>query len=207
MGDTEQERFWKSEFGDEYTLRNAGDWDAFYLKQWGVTRTHLNTQFLSGIDKDARILEVGCNRAYQLQLLQNQGFQNLWGLEINKSALQIARENRTFNIVEASAFDIPFRDGYFDLVFTSGLLIHIAPEHLPVIIDEIYRVTRRYIWGFEYFSKDCTEINYRGHENKLWKNDFAKLWQERYPDLKLVRAEKIPYLANDNIDVMFLFEK
>ncbi|MFW9965186.1 MAG: pseudaminic acid biosynthesis-associated methylase [Candidatus Sifarchaeia archaeon] len=207
MVKTEQEEFWKGEFGDEYTLRNAGDWDAFYRKQWGVTRTELNNEFLSDLSKDARILEVGCNRGYQLQILQNQGFNNLWGLEINTKALQIARENKTLNLIEGSAFDIPFKNDFFDIVFTSGLLIHIAPEHLPNIMDEIYRTSRSYIWGFEYYSEECVEIVYRGHKNRLWKNNFVKIWQQRFLNLKLIKQQKIPYLDNDNIDMMYLLKK
>ncbi|MHA1934351.1 MAG: pseudaminic acid biosynthesis-associated methylase [Candidatus Thorarchaeota archaeon] len=207
MVKTEQEKFWEGEFGDEYTIRNAGDWDAFYKKQWGVTRTDLNSQFLSDLSKDARILEVGCNRAYQLQILQNQGFENLWGLEINTKALQMARENKTLNLVEGSAFDIPFKNEFFDLVFTSGVLIHIAPEHLPNILDEIYRISKNYIWGFEYYSEKCVEIQYRGHKNRLWKNNFLKIWQDRFSDLIVLKQQKIPYLENDNIDMMYLLKK
>jgi hypothetical protein len=77
MENTEQEDFWKGEFGDEYTIRNAGDWDAFYKRIWGVTRTELNNEFLSKLTKDSSILEVGCNRANQLKILHAQGFENL----------------------------------------------------------------------------------------------------------------------------------
>ncbi len=207
MKKTEQERFWESKFGDEYTIRNAGDWDAFYKKQWGITRTELNEEFLSGVNANSRVLEVGCNRANQLQVLHKQGFTNLWGLDINRKALEIARENKHFNIVEASAFDIPFKDDFFDLVFTSGVLIHIAPENLPLIIKEMYRVTRHYIWCFEYFSETCKEIEYRGHKNRLWKNNYLEVFLENYPDLRIVKERKIKYVESDNTDMMFLLEK
>lgn len=207
MDKTEQEEFWEGEFGNEYTLRNAGDWDAFYKRQWGVTRTELNEEFLSSLDKAASILEVGCNRASQLEILQKQGFSNLWGIEINAKAIVIARENKDFNIVEGSAFDIPFKNGIFDLVFTSGVLIHIAPDNLPMIMSEMHRVSNRHIWGFEYFSEECEEIEYRGHRNRLWKNNFAGLFQQQFPDLRLVKGRKVKYLENDNIDMMFLLEK
>ncbi len=207
MKKTEQEEFWEGEFGDEYTLRNAGDWDQFYRNQWGISRTELNEYFLLDIDRESRILEVGCNRANQLQILSEQGFKNLWGLEINKHAIELARENKCFNLVEASAFDIPFKDDYFDLVFTSGVLIHIAPNNLKSIMNEIHRVTKRYIWGFEYFSEECEEIEYRGHTNRLWKNDFMKLYLDNFSDLRIVKSRKVEYLKNDNVDMMFLLEK
>ena len=207
MEGIEQQDFWKGTFGDEYTIRNAGDWNNFYKKQWGVTRTELNNEFLKGVDKRLPVLEVGCNRGNQLKLLKRDGFTNLWGVEINKSALDLAREDKGFNVVEASALDLPFRDGFFNLVFTSGVLIHIAPSNLPKAIDEICRVSNRYIWGFEYFSEKCGEIEYKGHKNKLWKNNFSKLFLERHPRLSLLRQKKIKYVDNDNIDEMFILEK
>ncbi len=207
MEKNEQIEFWKSRFGDKYTERNSGDWDKFYKEQWGVTRTELNEDFLSNLDKQSLMIEFGCNRGNQLKILKNQGFKNLWGLEINKKAIKIARKDTDLTIIEASAFDTPFKDNYFDLVFTSGVLIHIVPENLNKIIDEIYRVSKKYIWCFEYFSEKCEEIEYRGNKNKLWKNNFLKLFLERYPDLRIIKEKKIKYLSSNNVDMMFLLEK
>jgi len=207
MKETEQIKFWKGDFGDEYSDRNIGDWDEFYKKTWGVTRTELNEEFLSGIEKDSAILEVGCNIAKQLELLKKGGFNNLWGLEINKKALVVAQENKDMNLVEGSAFDIPFKDGIFDLVFTSGVLIHISPKDLDKALDEIYRCSKKYIWGFEYFSPKCEEINYRGETNRLWKNDFMQLFLDRFPDLEVVKKKKIKYVEDDNVDMMYLLKK
>lgn len=207
MEKNEQIQFWTSQFGDEYTDRNSGDWDKFYKEQWGVTRTELNEFFLSNLDKQSLILELGCNRGNQLKILKNQGFINLWGLEINKKAIKIARQDTDLTIIEASAFDTPFKDNFFDLVFTSGVLIHIFPEKINKIIDEIYRISKKYIWCFEYYSEKCEEIEYRGNKNKLWKNNFLKLFLERYPDLKIIKEKKIKYLSSNNVDVMFLLEK
>jgi len=81
-----------------------------------------------------------------------------------------------------SADDIPFKDGYFDMVFTSGVLIHISPGNINRVLDEIYRCSREYIWGFEYYADDYTEVNYRGHESLLWKTNFPKLYLDRFPN-------------------------
>jgi pseudaminic acid biosynthesis-associated methylase len=207
MKETEQIKFWKGEFGDEYTSRNEGDIDELYQKQFGISRTELNNEFLNGINKDITMLEVGCNRCLQLNLLEKMGFNNLWGVEINKKALSVSKNNKALNLVEGSAFDIPFKDKFFDLVFTSGVLIHISPEDLPKVIDEMYRTAKKYIWCFEYFSEECKEISYRGNENKLWKNNFLKLFLERHPDLRVVKQKNVRYLEDGNVDEMFLLEK
>ncbi len=206
MKKTEQMEFWKGEFGDEYTERNTGNFDKLYESFYGVTRTALNKKFLGRLAKDLRILEVGCNKAVQLQLLKRLGFSDLWGIEINRKALMEARADVTFNLVEASAFDIPFKDGFFDMVFTSGVLIHIAPKDLPKAIDEIYRTSKKYIWSYEYFSEKNVALEYRGHKNRLWKSNFMQLFLDRHPDLRLVKKELLKRSDGD-ADIMFLLEK
>jgi pseudaminic acid biosynthesis-associated methylase len=207
MEETAQMEFWKGKFGDDYISRNDGDFDELYKSMFGITRTALNGEFLSDLNKESRILEVGCNIGKQLSVLQNAGYSNLWGVEINDSALRLAKENKEWNLVAASGFDIPFKDGFFDVVFTSGVLIHIAPEDLEKFLDEMYRTSKKYIWCFEYFSEECEEIEYRNHKNRLWKNNFLKLFMDRFPDLKLVKERKIPHLGSENVDMMFLLEK
>jgi len=73
------------------------------------------------------------------------------------------------------------------LVFTNGLLIQIAPEDIPTFLDEIYRRTRRFIWGMECYSKEYTKINYRGYNDLLWKTDFPRLFLGCFKDLEVVK--------------------
>ena len=93
------------------------------------------------------------------------------------------------------------------MVFTSGVLIHIHPHDLADVMKEIYRCSREYIFGFEYYSENPTEIKYRGHQNLLWKADFARKYLELFDDLDLVEEEKIKYMYNENMDSMFLLRK
>ena len=100
-----------------------------------------------------------------------------------------------------------FPDGHFDLVFTSGVLIHIAPADLPNALSEIHRCSNSFIWGMEYFSGEPTSVNYRDHEALLWKMDYAKRYLDQFDDLELIKAESLPYLKNSNVDSMFLLRK
>ena len=208
---TEQIATWKGSFGKEYTERNTlspAELDASYLRWYGIARTELNREFLSGIDSHARILEIGCNVGNQLLSLQEEGFRNLYGVEIQPYAVEAAKaRTRGINIIEGSIFDIPFKDGWFDLVFTSGVLIHIDPSRLPDAQREINRCAARYVWGMEYFAPTVTEINYRGNANLLWKANYAERYCELFPTLKLQREKKIKYLDNENVDSMFLLAR
>jgi pseudaminic acid biosynthesis-associated methylase len=208
---TDQVQQWSSEFGKEYTERNPHTieiMDGLYKKQFGLTRTELNLTFLDNFKRSIKILEVGSNVGAQLHGLQSIGFENLYGIEIQPYAVEVSKQStKNINLIQGSAFDVPFKDSYFDLVFTSGVLIHINPDDLNIAMREIYRCTSEYIWGFEYYADKCSEIPYRGRRNLLWKANFAKLYLDKFRDLELVKEKRIKYLDNDNVDSMFLIRK
>ena len=208
---TPQLREWTGQFGLDYTERNSfspAQVDELWVKNYGVSRTEMNRRFLSDLPRDAHILEVGCNLGNQLVLLQEMGFTNLYGVEVQEHALEAARaRNRNLQLTLASAFDLPFEDGYFDLVFTAGVLIHISPDDLPVALDEIHRCTGQYVMGSEYYSPSSTEVKYRDHSGLLWKMNYAEQYLTRFPGLELIHEERLPYLQNSNVDSMFLLRK
>ena len=208
---TEQIRMWGGTFGEEYTDRNAltlEQMDGLYKKNYGITGTELCEEFIGDLERSIKILEVGSNIGNKLLMLQRMGFKYLYGIEINSYAIERAKANTTgINIIQASAFDIPFKNNYFDLVFTSGVLIHIAPADIERALKEIHRCSREYIWGFEYYAEAYTEVRYRGHDNLLWKTDFARLYLERFEDLELIKEKRLKYLDNSNIDTIYLLKK
>jgi pseudaminic acid biosynthesis-associated methylase len=206
---THQIAVWSDQFGREYTDRNAftvEELNKDYFECFGLSRVEMNTSFLDGLPLSTRILEIGCNVGNQLRCLQHMGFENLYGIEVQWYAVEKAKElTPRSNILQGSAFDIPFRDGFFDLVFTSGLLIHISPTDILQALREICRCTRKYIWGFEYFADSYTDVNYRGHGSLLWKTDFANLFLHSFSDLRLIKRQK--FSSGNNVDEMFLLEK
>ncbi len=208
LSDTEQIRIWSGGFGREYTDRNTfspAQVDELYQRNYGVTRSEINRRILASIPRDARILEVGCNVGNQLLMLQSMGFTNLYGVEIQDYALQRAHERLLLAILkQASALAIPYTDRFFDLVFTSEILIHIAPADLPAALGEIRRCAKHWIWGFEYYAPQMTLVAHRNHNALLWKTDYAGLYLEQFSDLELVREDRLRYLDNDNVDTAFL---
>lgn len=208
---TFQEKNWSGSHGNAYNLRNPHQIekaDSLFKKEHSISRTDLNKEFLGCFSREIKILEVGSNVGLQLMFLQELGFKRLYGIEINRSSIEICKKNtRDIDVIQASAFDIPFQDNFFDLVFTSGVLIHIAPKDIKKAMQEIVRCSNKYIWGFEYYAKEHQEVLYRGKKNMLWKGDFSKMYLDFYKGLKLIQQKKIKYLDNENIDVMFLLEK
>lgn len=126
-----QMKEWIGDFGKKYTNRNAltlDEMNEMYRKKFGISREDLNNLFIDKMNRNIKILEVGSNVGNQLLLLQKMGFKNLYGIEINNYAVELSKQStNNINIIQGSAFDIPFKNEYFDLVFTSGVLIHIPP--------------------------------------------------------------------------------
>ncbi len=208
---TDQMQQWSSRFGKEYTDRNPLTVEAMndlYKQRFGLSRTQLNIDFLEDFDRSVKILEVGANVGTQLLCLQSIGFLNLYGIELQSYAVEFSQENtKGINLIQGTAFDIPFKDAFFDIVFTSGVLIHISPSDIDLALQEIYRCTKNYIWGFEYYADKYEEIIYRGKTNLLWKTNFSKLYMEKFGDLKLVMEKKYKYSDSENHDSMFLLSK
>lgn len=172
---------WKGEFGEAYTDRNVADWRA---RQPGFR------EVLGGLELRG-VLEVGCNRGHNLVALADLLGEDadVVGIEPNRHAQRIARAaSDRIGVLSGNAFELPFRDGTFDLVFTAGVLIHISLADLPRALAEIHRVSRRYVVALEYFAEEETAIPYRGREDLLWKRDFLRHYQTQFPDLRLVRS-------------------
>jgi len=209
--ETPQMNVWRGDFGKSYTDRNIlspDDLDALYTERVGVSQRAMNTEFLGHLPRDLRILEVGSNVGNQLLCLQDMGFTRLCGVELQRYAVERSKQYlKNIDILQGSAFDVPFKDGFFDLVFTSGVLIHLAPGDIRGALREIYRCSRRFIWGLEYYATEYQGVEYRGHKELLWKADFAKLYLETCQDLRLVKQRIFPWLDDPNEDVMFLLEK
>jgi pseudaminic acid biosynthesis-associated methylase len=208
---TKQMKCWQGSFGKSYIDRNAislNDLDTTYKKLYGITITDLNNLFMGKLNRNIKILEVGSNIGNQLLSLQKMGFKNLYGIEINKDAIELAKTRaKDINIIYGSALDIPFKDNYFDLVFTSGVLIHISPKDLKIAIKEIYRCSSKYIRGYEYYSKKCEAIVYRGKKNILWRANFPKIYTDIFPRCKIVKLKFLKCTQNENVDVVFLLKK
>lgn len=172
---SEQEAFWQGEFGDQYVERNSTFVPELEERAWA--------RMLSKA-KDARsFLECGSNIGRNLKAIRRilHGAE-LSLIEVNKKAFTTAcAEVAPAHAFNGSILESSFTPQSFDLTFTSGVLIHIAPEELEANLRKIFDYSRRYILLNEYFSRQPVEIEYRGSRNKLFKQDFGKFFLDRFP--------------------------
>lgn len=177
---TDQEVFWTGEFGNEYLERN--NYTSNRLEQ--VTRRW--EYILSRLpERPGKILEIGCNIGLNLYALQSLlPTASLHDVEINAKACDIAKSKVTASIYNQSIFEFVTNET-FDLVFTAGVLIHIAPEKLHDIYQIIHKLSHKYVLLTEYYNPTPLEVCYRGHEQRLFKRDFAGEFMDAFPDMRL----------------------
>ena len=98
-------------------------------------------QTVSSLPGVARVLDLGCNAACWASIFQGKEY---YGLDQDLEIFERARENAPHGIfVQGCGESIPFRDEFFDLVFTSHVLQH--NSHFPekdALVRELHRVVR-----------------------------------------------------------------
>jgi hypothetical protein len=161
--------WWQGSHGDEYTERNQNEPipGFFTINQ----RIHLWDKILKHIPhRPESVLEVGAGSGNNLYALSrgHSAIPLLIAVEPNKFARNLLYKLGLFDVHDGTAADPGCRA---DLVFTSGVLIHIPPDELLEACQGIYDAAERYIVCIEYFSADPEEKPYRGR--KLWKRDFG----------------------------------
>lgn len=185
MSATPQAEFWKSEFGDAYTDRNVASVEQIQarLALWSDILAHTISA------PPASILEVGANLGINLRALRLLSSARRYAVEPNEKARTILVQDGLVapaDVRDGLASNIGLPDEVADLAFTSGVLIHIHPDHLLASLKEIYRCSRRWIACVEYFSDKPEMIPYRGHDDRLFKRDFGAFWLDSFPDLRTV---------------------
>jgi pseudaminic acid biosynthesis-associated methylase len=201
---TPQDEFWAGEFGREYIGRNTGE-DAI----------NANVVLFANILRCAlgirSILELGCNIGLNLEALKRiDSTFELTGFDINADAVQIARDKNIADIRQGTIIRKLDVDRTFDLTLSKTVLIHIRPDLLPNVYDNLYHLSNRYVIVCEYYNPVPVAVNYRGHADRLFKRDFAGEMIDRY-GLRLVNYgfayHRDHYLRGQDDVTWFLLEK
>lgn len=170
-----QEKFWRDEIASAY-LESNDEFDIeLGIDAWDQMLKKINKVEISSY------LECGSNVGRNLKLLSvllPESEINV--IELSPQALDIAKNRfRIKESFEGSIKDSEF-ENKFDLVFTSGVLIHVNPDDLLLSMKKMYEHSNRYILIAEYFNRTPVEIEYRGQRNRLFKRDFGKLFYENF---------------------------
>ena len=165
---------------DKYTEENQN------LIQNDLSKFLYHTSITLGATK---ILEAGCNIGNNLKSFPTN--QEIYGIDLNEKALEKTKEKfPNFKFQKGSLLKIPFSDSFFDLVFTRGVLIHIAPEDIQQATEEILRVSKKWVMNLEYFGEDNKMIKWKRGDNLLWYRDMKKRWSDM--NVEIISDIEIP---------------
>lgn len=172
-----QERLWAGPFGDEYTDRNLGGLE---------NNRALFAKILALIDYPIwSVIELGAGAGSNLQAIKQIDPEiETTGLEINPKARALLERVADHAIPGSLLGFEPAR--LWDLAFTKGVLIHVAPEYIASAYETLYRCSSRYILMAEYYNPTPQVIQYRGYTRALWRRDFASELMGQYPNVELL---------------------
>jgi spore coat polysaccharide biosynthesis protein SpsF len=156
-------------------------------------------------------IEFGANIGMNLKALKLlHPEQDQFGIEINSdAAIELEKVIPASNVFKSSIFDFePYRT--FDLSFIKGVLIHINPDELQNVYEKLVASCGKYLLVAEYYNPSPVAIPYRGHNDRLFKRDFAGEIMELHPEMKLIdygfSYRHDPVFPQDDI-TWFLMEK
>jgi SAM-dependent methyltransferase len=144
---------------------------------WFASRTRallgMLDRFLEPDGAGRRVLDVGCGAGNMFHHLARYG--DVEGLDSNPKPLTIARQ-RGYRVQQASALQMPYEDGRFDLVAALDVVEHVPDD--VALLKECYRVCRpggflvTTVPAFQWLWSHNDEIN--GHQRRYRRQELAE---------------------------------
>ena len=120
-----------------------------YSKHFDVTRVRIwksVREFVSKMDKGARVLDIGCGNGKNIIYMNENGIKGE-GVDFSSNLVEICRK-KGLKVKEGDMRELPFEDNQFDNAICIAALHHLQNEEDRILaIKEMMRVC-----------KDCAEI-------------------------------------------------
>ena len=151
----------------------------FWNNYTKANRTSSNEEFAKFIHDLATslrvtsVLEVGCNTGNDLGKF-SQNFK-VHGLDLNEDAISLAKQQfPSINFKNGSILNMPYEDSSIDFVFTHNVLNYIPEENMEKAINELFRISKKYILNCEAYDEKESEKTDGG--TTFWTRNIYKRW-------------------------------
>jgi len=123
---------------------------AAHIKSWedeygkSIWKGHYSLGLLDTSVKKGRLLDAGCGSGKYSVPLRMRGF-DVVGMDVSFKALQMLNKSSKareldIDIAAANIFQLPFRDGSFDLIWCYGVLQHLLSKERERAVREFQRI-------------------------------------------------------------------
>jgi pseudaminic acid biosynthesis-associated methylase len=175
-----QDNFWSEDYAFDYARKNSVFNNELGSEGWSLMLSKASLTLKT-------YLEVGCNIGRNIdQLARFDADLKGSAVEISRPALDyVCSRHDLLHACCAPVQDANLPSNAFELVFTCGVLIHIPPKDLLLVMGKMYEWSAKYVLIGEYFNRTPVALDYQGRQDMLFKRDFGKLFIESFP-VKLV---------------------
>jgi spore coat polysaccharide biosynthesis protein SpsF len=130
------------------------------------------------------VFEIGANVGMNLDAIRLLCPEvNTHGIDVNMGAADVATK-KGHHVASTPIEEFSATERH-ELVLSKGVLIHLNPDSLKSAYHLLGNLSSRYVLIAEYFSPKPVALEYRGHENRLFKRDFADEFLKASPNFEL----------------------
>ncbi len=187
-------------FESKYHLLEKKHW-------WFVSRRDIIFTLLGQlkVEKEQKILDVGCSGGILLESLKHQGYTNTYGIDISEKAIDVCKNRGLDNVLVSPGEVTNFSDNKFDVIIASDILEHIEDDNKA--LSEWYRILKPggillvFVPAFNFLWSQHDEVNFhyrrytkRSLLQKILKYNFNIL-KSSYWNFSLFFAVIIPRLS------------
>ncbi len=201
----QQEDFWMTKIAESYAQDNSTFDENLGQIAWEKILSKVEVGSISSY------LDCGSNIGRNIRFLQKilpEASANI--VELSKVPFEKCLKDFKIEDSYLGSIKNAIFDKKFELVFTNGVLIHVNPDDLLKSMRRMYELSSRYILIAEYFNRTPVMIHYRGEDDKLFKQDFGKLFADNFEcellDYGFLWGHEFDQAGFDDI-TYWLFEK
>ena len=114
------------------------------MNEWGNIEGSVEYVKSKSIPRDSKLLDIGCNTGSTIFNLHQNGFTNVYGVDVEKNSINHGRKIYTpisDRLVDYDGVKLPFEDNSFDVVTMFDVIEHITNID-QFIREEVRRVLR-----------------------------------------------------------------
>jgi len=153
---------------------------------WFTARREAIINLIRKLDRNSKILDVGCSGGALIKQLNEEGFKQVYGVDISKKAINLCGKKGLNKVFMRDATKTGFKKNEFDIIIASDVLEHI--KRGKSALNEWKRILGKggrlliFVPAFSFLWSEHDEINL--HYKRYSKKQLIKLLKENGFEIK-----------------------